>query len=73
MIRFRLQELMEQRGLTYRDVSTGAQVSTNTLYRIIKNEARMIGIGVLERLLMYLECEPGDLIELVRIDDNAQE
>ena len=62
MIEFRLRELKEKKGLTYREISKGAGVSTNTLYKMMRNQQKQIGVGVLGRLLDFFDCEPNDLI-----------
>lgn len=64
MLKFRIAELMKERGVTYREVSEGAKVSTNTLYKMVKGKQRMIGVDVLERLCRYFDCTPGDLLIL---------
>lgn len=63
---FRLKDIMDEKGLTYRKVSTEADVSTNTLYKMAKNKLKMVGVDVIDRLCDYLDCEPGDLIVRVR-------
>jgi len=62
-IKFKLDEIMIERGLTYEDVSQGAKVSTNTLYKMRRNQQKQVGVGVMGRLLDFLDCEPNDLIE----------
>jgi DNA-binding Xre family transcriptional regulator len=65
-IRFKLDEIMEERGLTYAQVSAMAgDMSTDTLWKIVKNRGKMIGVDVLGRLLEALEIEPNDLIEVI--------
>jgi DNA-binding Xre family transcriptional regulator len=65
MLRFRIAELMKQKGVTYREVSEGASVSTNTLYKLAKGKQKMIGLDVIERLLKYFECDPNELMVMV--------
>lgn len=57
---------MKEKGVTYREVSKEAGISTSTLYKLVKGEPKMIGVDVIARLLDYFNCEPGDLIVKVR-------
>lgn len=68
-IKFRLKELMHERGVTFKQVSEGAGVSTNTLYNMRENKQKQIGVDIIGRLLDYFDCEPGELI--VRIKSTA--
>jgi DNA-binding Xre family transcriptional regulator len=61
-IKFRLKELMQERGLTFKQVSEGARVSTNTLYTLRENEQKQVGVEVIGRLLDFFDCQPNDLI-----------
>jgi len=65
-VKFRLKELMAEREATFEDVSQGARVSTNTLYKMRENKQKQIGIEVIGRLLDFFNCEPGDLIVRVK-------
>jgi len=65
-IKFRLRELMEERCTTFEAVSQGANVSTSTLYKMRENKQRQVGVGVIDRLLTFFDCEPNDLITRVR-------
>lgn len=64
MLKFRVAELMKEKGVTYREVSKGAKVSTSSLYKIVKGKQKMIGVDVLERLLLFFDCSPCDLLVL---------
>ena len=64
MLKFKLAELMKEKGVTYREVSEEAKVSTSTLYNLVKGKPKMIGIDVIERLLKFFNCQPNDLMAL---------
>lgn len=61
-IKFRLKELMSERGTTFEEVSRGAHVSTNTLYNLRENRQKQVGVEVIGRLLDYFDCQPNDLM-----------
>jgi DNA-binding Xre family transcriptional regulator len=61
-IKFRLKELMLERGVTFEELSRGARVSTNTLYTLRENKQKHVGIEVIGRLLDFFDCQPNDLI-----------
>lgn len=65
-IRFRLKELMTERGVTFEDVSQGARVSTNTLYKLRENKQRQVGVEVVGRLLDFFDCEANELIVRIK-------
>lgn len=69
-MKFRLKELMEERGLTYEVVSEGAQVSTSILYSMRKNKQKQVGVAVIGRILDFLDCEPNDLMIRVKNGDS---
>jgi putative transcriptional regulator len=72
-IRFTLEKMMQDRGLSYRQLADGAGVSTNTLYKMTKKaplgQMENIGLETLDRLCAFLDIQPGDLI--IRVPDEA--
>ncbi len=72
MLHFRLKELMKEKAVTYRQVSDGAEVSTNTVYKLVKDKQKMIGLDVLERLLDYFDCDLNELIVIVPDNEGHQ-
>jgi DNA-binding Xre family transcriptional regulator len=67
-VKIQLKQIMADRGLTYRQVSQGANVSTSILSKINHEQQKMIALDVIDRLTDYLECEPGELI--VKVKEN---
>ena len=67
-IHFRLKELIaekerkENRRITYSSIAEETQVSTRTLSLMATQRMKSIGIGTIDRLTAYFNCEPGDLI-----------
>ena len=70
MIRFRLKELMEQKGVTYRQLSSAANVSTSILNKMVQETPRPVQTDVINRLLNYFGCELTELV--VYVPDNGQ-
>lgn len=68
--KYRLKNLMEDAGVTFRQVSAGANISLSTLNKISHNEN--VEMEVIDRLLTFFDCEPGDLIIRVRNGDNDE-
>lgn len=62
MIRFRLKELMAEKGVSYRELSREAGVSTSTLNNMVQERPRPIQTDVIDRLCGVLECHPSELI-----------
>ena len=69
MMQFRLKELMKEKGVTYRQLSVDANVSTSTLNKMIQDDPKPVQSDVIERLLEYFNCEPNDLIMIVPGDN----
>lgn len=67
-INFRLKELiakkerLEGERITYRAIQAETGVSTNTLSTMNRQKMKKVGIGTIDRLCTYFDCEPGDLI-----------
>lgn len=75
VVQFRLKEIMAKherltgQKVTYRALRDATGISTNTLQRMGKNQQKMVGLSVIDRLCEFFDCEPGDLI--VRIPDDV--
>lgn len=67
LMRLRLPELMEERGLSAYALSKASdgRISMSTAYRLAEKEGRVQNFkaDMLEALCDVLECEPGDLLE----------
>lgn len=61
-LKFRLDEIMSELGLSYQKLSQGADVSTSILYKICHNKQRQIDLGVMGRILDFTGLRVDDLI-----------
>ncbi len=63
-IRFRIDELLRERGQSLYWLARATGISYTTLWRLTKDRALGINFSTLEKMCGTLECQPGDLIEL---------
>jgi putative transcriptional regulator len=68
--RFRLAKLIEDSGITQRDLAQRAEVSPTTVNRMVHNLTAQVSLNTLDALSRELGCEPGDIIE--RVPDNTK-
>lgn len=74
-IKFRLKSLIEQkeiaenRRITYRDIASEADVSTNTLTQMANQKMKQIGLVTINKLCKYFDCTPGDLLIYIPDED----
>jgi DNA-binding Xre family transcriptional regulator len=65
VIRFKLKELMDKKGVTYRQLSQESGVSTSILYKMVQNTGQNVQTDVLERVCVALDCAFDELMEIV--------
>lgn len=70
MIRIKLKEVAEEKGLSMTKISQRSEVSYNTVKSLFRNPFRPISTDVLERLAKVLGVSPVDLIEYIPDQDN---
>ncbi|MBR9814505.1 helix-turn-helix transcriptional regulator [bacterium] len=76
MIRFRLQELIADKGFKEDRVVTLAEVARDsgihraTLSKIAHERGYSTGTDIIERLCIYFDCEIADVMQLVREDQD---
>ncbi|MEW9700700.1 helix-turn-helix domain-containing protein [Paenibacillus sp. SI8] len=71
MIRFKLSEMLEKRGMTMYQISKQTGIRPNTLSQWVNNEklreedkhVKAVSIEVLNQLCEALDCVPGDLLQ----------
>ena len=63
MIKLRVSDILEQRGLTRYWLYKQMGMSYQNFNRMIKNETKSIKYTNLETLCLILECNPSDLFE----------
>ena len=65
MIELRIEQLLEERGKTFYWLAKETGIGHTSLWRLRHGEAKTISLDYLERICRALECEPGELFELV--------
>ena len=65
MIRLKIKEIAEAKGLTMTKLSHKSEISFNTIKSIFRNPYRTINTDTLERLAVALEVTPADLIDYI--------
>lgn len=77
MIQCRLRELMaiksrqDGRRVTYHQITQATGIFNSTLSRLANNRFDGIGMNVLDRLCVFFNCQPGDL--LIQVPDHRQQ
>ena len=61
-VRVRLDELLDQRGLTLTELSERIGITLANLSILKTNKARAIRFSTLDALCRELACQPGDLL-----------
>jgi putative transcriptional regulator len=61
--RFRLRELLIERGLTQTEIHVKTGLAYSTVNELCNNRARRIDLGTIDALCSALACQVGDLIE----------
>ena len=72
MIRIRLGHLLLDRDMKLKDLAEQTGLAVNNLSILKTNKARAIRFSTLEALCKVLQCTPGDLIEYVSDEQEAQ-
>ena len=70
-IRFKLPQLLRERGLTASDLMYGARLAPGTAYRLAKGDAEAISFDVLVALCNFLSVGVDDLLEYVPDNDSG--
>jgi len=65
MIRVNLDELVKARDITMYRLAKDTGVTYPTLWKLQTGRAQRIGFDVIEKLCLYLECSPGDLLSVI--------
>lgn len=63
-IKFRIGEVLLERGQSLYWLSQTTGISYTTLWRLTKDRALGMNFATLEKLCVALECSPGDIIRL---------
>jgi putative transcriptional regulator len=65
VIELRIEQLLEKRGKTFYWLAKETGIGHTSIWRLRHGEAKTISLDYLERICRALECEPGELFELV--------
>lgn len=68
-IRIKLDELIEQRGISKNKLSHKAEMQRTQINNYCNNNITRLDIDVLARICTVLDCEIGDLLEFVPPDN----
>jgi putative transcriptional regulator len=63
-IKFRIAEVLKERGQSLYWLSRSTGISYTTLWRLTKDRALGMNFNTLEKLCVTLECDPGELMQL---------
>lgn len=61
--RFRLQELLDEKGMNQSELARRSKISIVTVNKIAQNRSNQVSLKTLDALSKELGCEPGDLLE----------
>ncbi len=64
MIEIRVDEILEERGLTFYWLAKETGISHTTLWRLKKGRSVGINFATLEGICRMLSCQPGDVLKL---------
>lgn len=66
MIKCHLSRIMGEKKLKVADVARDTGINRGTITRLYQETAVRVEFEVLEKLCLYLECEIGELLEIVK-------
>jgi DNA-binding Xre family transcriptional regulator len=73
MIRLKVKDIAEEKGITMTKLSHRSEISFNTVKSIFRNPYRTINTDTLERLAVALGVTPADLIEYIPTASQGQQ
>ncbi len=65
MIKCHLSRIMGEKKLKVADVARDTGINRGTITRLYQETAVRVEFEVLEKLCLYLECEIGELLEII--------
>lgn len=65
MVKCHLSAIMGAKRLKISDVTNDTGINRGTITRLFHETATRIDLDIIEKLCLYLECEIGDLFEIV--------
>jgi DNA-binding Xre family transcriptional regulator len=73
MLRLKVKDIAEEKGITMTKLSHRSEISFNTVKSIFRNPYRTINTDTLERLAVALGVTPADLIEYIPTASQEQQ
>lgn len=71
-IKFRIAEVLQERGQSLYWLSRSTGISYTTLWRLTKDRALGMNFNTLEKLCIALECTPGEIIQLDASEESKE-
>ena len=68
-IKVNLDRLLQDRGVTIRELSDAIGITPANLSVLKNNHARAIRFSTLESICRYLGCQPGELLNMVEDEE----
>lgn len=69
MVNFKLKSLLEERGVTQVELARKTGIRQPTISAICNNTIKELPVNVLEKICDFINCNPGDLIEIIPAED----
>lgn len=66
MVRFKLEEILKQKGKTVYWLAKNTGITPPALYKIRDNKTDSVKFSLLESVCTALDCNIGDLLEIVK-------
>lgn len=68
-IKSNLSRILGERRIKITELAEKAGVANNTVLALYHERAKGITFDVLEKICLALDCEPGDILSLIREED----
>ncbi len=65
MIECKLSTIMGEKRLRVADVARGTDIHRNVITHYYRDDQALFSRDVLDKLCLFLDCQPGDLLEYV--------
>ena len=70
---FRLEQILEERGISKNNICKALDIPRSNLNRYCRNEFQRIDASLICKLCEYLEIEVGELIKYERVEDRVHD
>lgn len=62
--RFKLEEILEQKGISQHGLARMTGLSYQTVHRLCRNKTKNVALETLDIIAQHLGCKPGDLLRV---------